>query len=97
MKAIAYVGAGLGCRVDIGKITRCSTPLADMADALSKGAFNRFWALAGATVDVTLPLEPGWVPSSLLHWVSAPTADEDLGHKILLQIAQRTKVLGYNC
>ena len=37
--ALATVAAGLGCRIDLCKITMCSTPMADMADALSKGAF----------------------------------------------------------
>ena len=35
--AIAEVAAGIGCRVELCKITRCSTPQADMADSLSKG------------------------------------------------------------
>ena len=35
VKAIATVAAGLGCWLDVVKITRCSNPGADMADALS--------------------------------------------------------------
>ena len=97
VKAIAQVAAGLGCTVDLVKITRCSTPLADMADALSKGAFSRFWVLARSTESVSLPLEPGWVPPALLQWISYPKSDEELGHKILSQLALRTKILGYNC
>ena len=97
VKAIAAVAAGLGCRVDIVKITRCSTPMADMADAISKGAFTRFWTLANNSPLVSLPLEPGWVPASLLKWISVPSLDEVLGHKILLELAKKTKILGYNC
>ena len=97
VKAIAQVAAGLGCTVDIVKVTRCSTPLATMADALSKAAFMRFWDLARSTDSVLLPLEPGWVPPALLQWVAAPKNDDELGHKILSQVALKTKVLGYNC
>ena len=97
VKAIAFVAAGIGCRVDLVKITRCSTPLADMADALSKGAFSRFWAITRSTPHVKMNLEPAWVPPALLKWISAPCYDEDLGHKILQQMAGKTEVLGYNC
>ena len=37
VKAISVVAAGLGCRVEIVKITRCSSGGAVMADKLSKG------------------------------------------------------------
>ena len=96
VKAIGCVAAGLGCRVDLVKVTRCSTPLADMADALSKAAFPRFWNLVHSA-NLALPLEPGWVPSSLLKWIASPKYDEDLGHKILSEISGRTNVLGYTC
>lgn len=95
VKAISYVATGLGCTVDLVKITRCSTSLADMADALSKAAFPRFWSLALS--HPRLPTSPGWVPPALLAWLAKPTYDENLGHKILLQISQKTAVLGYNC
>ena len=97
VKAIAYVATGLGCRVDLVKITRCSTPLAEMADSLSKGAFARFWSVAHSSTDISLDPSPGWVPPALLKWISAPCYDEDLGHKILLQLADKTNILGYNC
>ena len=97
VKAIAIVAAGLGCRVDIVKITRCSTPLASMADALSKGAFSRFWSLANASSSLSLPSDPGWVPVSLLRWINAPSDDEGLGDKILFELAKKTSILGYNC
>lgn len=97
VKAISFVATGLGCRVDLVKITRCSTTLAVLADALSKGAFTRFWDLASSSPALDLPLSSGWVPSALLQWLANPTYDEDLGHKILLQVAEKTSVLGYNC
>lgn len=42
VKAIATVAAGIGCRFDVEEVTRCSSPLAVMADALSKAKFSKF-------------------------------------------------------
>ena len=95
VKAISYVATGLGCSVDLVKITRCSTSLAEMADALSKAAFPKFWALAQD--HPRIPRAPAWVPPALLLWISNPVYDEQLGHKILQQVSLRTTVLGYNC
>ena len=97
VKAIAAVAAGLGCRVDLLKISRCSTPLADMADALSKCAFQRFWDIANVGGFQDLPIGPAWVPVSLTAWLDAPAPDDTLGEKILSELAKRTLVLGYNC
>ena len=97
VKAISTVAAGLGCSVDITKITRCSTPLAQMADALSKCAFSRFWDLSEGAGFSDLPLEPAWIPLSLVSWVNDPVPDDDLGDKILCELAKRTLVLGVNC
>ena len=96
VKAIATVAAGIGCQVDIVKITRCSTPLADMADALSKCAFSRFWHLAKAN-SYLLEQAPAWIPPALVAWIQNPVPDDDLGQKILNNLAAFTKVLGYNC
>ena len=95
VKAISYVATGLGCNVDLVKISRCSTPLAEMADALSKAAFPKFWSMANSFPRI--PHEPGWVPPALMKWLANPIYDEDLGHRILLQVAQKTSVIGYNC
>ena len=97
VRAIARVAAGLGCRVDITKITRCSTPLADMADALSKCAFTRFWDLSKSAGFSSLPIDPAWIPSALVSWVNDPIPDDNLRDKILFELAKRTLVLGVNC
>ena len=47
--AISCVAAGIGCTVDLEKITRCSNPQSVMADALSKADFARFWQSALAS------------------------------------------------
>ena len=44
-----------------------------------------------------LPLEPAWIPLSLVSWVNNPVPDDDLGNKILCELAKRTLVLGVNC
>ena len=68
-----------------------------MADALSKCAFSRFWDLAKRAGFSYLPLEPAWIPLSLVSWVNDPVPDDDLGNKILCELAKRTLVLGVNC
>ena len=93
--ALATVAAGLGCKVDICKITRCSTPLADMSDALSKSAFGRFWTLANQHGGFGLQQEPLTVPKALLQWVLDPQPDFELGDKILRELACSGPVLGY--
>ena len=91
VKAIATIAAGLGCRLDIVKILRCSSPGADMADALSKADFG-FWS-TNDSEDFGCPLNPGWIPVSLLSWLEAPSVDEALGSRILGEIGQHCQLL----
>ena len=81
--AIAQVAAFLGCRIEVLKITRCSNAWASMADALSKGAFGRFRALADSDGLGPLPRLPLAVPPPLLEWAAAPSADWELGEKLV--------------
>lgn len=94
--ALSRVSSGLCCSVEICKITRCSIPLASMADALSKADFNRFWSLAESS-NTSLPLDMAWIPGSLLRWIADPTPDDYLGDRILRDLSLRTSVLGFNC
>ena len=93
VKAIAAVASGLGCWLEIVKITRCSNAGADMADALSKADFGRFWGL-NDVAGFRCGVEPAWVPVNLLAWLEAPCPDEGLGQRILEELALRTDVLG---
>ena len=93
VSAIACVAAGLGCRVELEEITRCSTPLAVMADALSKAAFGRFWQTA-QQAGFSSNLKQLEVPQALLEWVENPTADFNLGRKLLVELSKRGPVLG---
>ena len=83
VKAIATVAAGLGCRVDVVKISRCSTTEADMADALSKSDLARFWAGAERAPHLALPLMPASVPLALSQWLERPVEDAALGERLL--------------
>ena len=93
--AIASVAAGLGCTVDLVKITRCSNDGANLADALSKGAMSRFWELVEDS-DFILPLEPEVVPGPIVCWATNPQPDFDLGEKILRHLAGELEVLGHS-
>jgi len=94
VKALATVAAAVGCRVDIQKIRRCSTPGAIIADALSKGAFGAVrqfgrefgWPLAAA---------PASIPRSILRWLVNPVADDELGQKILAELSRSVNILGF--
>ena len=86
--ALATVAAGLGCHVEVAKILRCSTPLAEMADALSKAHFQRFRAVS-AEAGIPLPLDPAPVPSELLRWLCDPQVDWELGEKLLRAVSKR--------
>ena len=80
-RAIAVVARGLGCRVEISKITRCSTPGAEMADALSKGAFGRFLGLWRGPFP-----EAAVIPRALRGWLESPDVSADLGASILAEL-----------
>jgi hypothetical protein len=94
VKAIATVAAAAGCQFSIEKITRCSSPGAVLADALSKASFQPVWA---ARADWQLPLEPASIPPPLLTWLASPCLDDDLGDKILCHLRRSQLILGYNC
>ena len=61
---VRAVAAALGCKVDICKITRCSTSGAEMADAVSKADFGWFRRAGGRE----LAAAPVVVPLELLRW-----------------------------
>ena len=94
--AISRIASGLGCRVQISKILRCSTPLATMADALSKADFQKFLSLS-SKLNLNLPVSQAWVSPALLAWIQNPIPDDSLGDKILSDIAKYSLVLGLNC
>ena len=86
MSALAQVAAALGCKVEVIKSPGCSTPLVDMAEALSKAAFSRFRQLSLVHQDLEIPLVGLLPPRTLLHWVAHPTVDWNLGDKLLSEL-----------
>ena len=96
VKAISVVAAGLGCRVDIRKITRCSEKGAVLADLLSKARFRECSEL-GRAHGGEWRAEQARVPGVLLEWIAAPRPDDDLGHRLLTDMAAKgVPVLGYS-
>jgi hypothetical protein len=84
VKAIGKVATAAGSLITIEKITRCSNTGSELADELSKGRFSSFksklpdcWTIAS---------EPAKIPPSILAWIARPTADHELGEKILHDI-----------
>jgi hypothetical protein len=93
VKAIATVATAIGCRLDVQKIRRCSSPGAVMADHLSKADFNAFRRVA---LEYRWPVAvgPAPVPAALLLWLANPTKDDDLGSKLVCELRRRMPVLG---
>ena len=97
VKAIAALEATFACRVKIAKITRCSEPMAVMADCLSKAAFDKFWQEAYKQGGCELPRLPATVSKELLRWVQKPQEDDDLGDKLVKEIVTRNPGYAPSC
>jgi hypothetical protein len=95
-KAINTVATAIGCELYIKKITRCSNDGAKIADHLSKGRFQDARDVA-ADAGAPLSTEPGNIPQQLLRWLASPVVDNDLGDKIVADVAREIPVLRYSC
>ena len=93
VKAMYTVATAIGCRLEVVKITRCSTPGAEMADSLSKGHFLKFWDEAKRHTEFKLPADKAWVPKQLQEWILNPREDEWLGDRIVEEISPYVDVL----
>ena len=95
VRAISVVAAGLGCKVDILKVSRCSSPGTRMADQISKGNLAEFFEEArerGTRMEAT----PRELPAVFMKWVCLPVPDDELGERILESLAATgVPVLGY--
>ena len=94
-KAAATVAAGIGCRLEILKITRCSSTGAAMADHLSKAKFSQFRAVARAA-GWCLQNQPAVIPTSLLRWLDRPGPCDSLEADILRDIGREVPIAGYS-
>jgi hypothetical protein len=96
VRAIACVADALDCRVELVKVRRCSDTGPELADLLSKGLFCKFAEHAAEAGWPLLPL-PAAVPASIVRWIANPTADDQLGQKILSDLAESMPVINMNC
>ena len=92
---VSAVAAGLGCRVEVRKITRCSDVGSQLADHLSKGNFGECRRLAQQT-GWPLGVEPARLPVALVKWIDKPCPDRELGHNILRELAEQGTILLYS-
>ena len=96
VRAIACIADAIDCNVQIVDIRRCSSVGAILADDLSKGKFAKFKAGAAAA-SWALEALPAAVPLALLDWIRQPSADDDLGLKILRELSSLYPILNMNC
>jgi hypothetical protein len=94
-KAAATVAAAIGCRLEVVKITRCSSDGAKMADQLSKARFGQFRQTAAAA-GWKLDTAPARIPAALLSWLDRPYPCDALGSEILKEIGARVPLAGYS-
>jgi hypothetical protein len=87
---IHAIASAIGCVVHIEKITRCSTPEAAAADAISKGSF------AAARQLIHLDIEPARIPPTLVRWINQPVPSDDLAHLILTELGKKAAILNYS-
>jgi hypothetical protein len=94
-KATATVAAGIGCRLEVIKITRCTGTGAKLADHLSKAKFKQFRETANAA-EWELTTAPAAIPKSLLRWLARPSPYDGLGAEILRELALEAPIAGYS-
>ena len=87
-KAINDIACGLACKVTVSKTLRVSGNEEIVADALSKGDWERAWPLMPQK-----NVDPDFIPVALRKWIAHPVPDMSLGKKVLSEMAKYTKVL----
>ena len=87
LKAISVVAAGLGCRVNLEKITRCTTGEAVMVDHISKAEFHECFR-AGRRMGLVMAAAPTAILEALLKWACLPYPDDSLGDRLLAHLAR---------
>jgi hypothetical protein len=91
---MATVAAGVGCRLEVIKITRCTGTGATLADQLSKARFGDFRRTA-EQAGWPLQLGPSRIPAVLLKWLDRPFPCDRLGAAILEELSTSSKLAGY--
>ena len=95
VKATSTVSAAIGCKLEIMKVARCSNTGAIIADHLSKAEFREARQIATDN-NIEMNLDPLKIPQSILKWACNPQPDDQLGARILEEIAKSREILGYN-
>ena len=89
VRAINHVAVSLNVRAYVEKVERCSTREEKGADALSKSDYRKF----REAEDLPRP-----IPRAVLWWINNPSADDDIGRKVVLELkANGVDVLDYMC
>ena len=83
---------GLNVSYFMEKVTRCTTNGAIAADAISKADWCRLRKHMPEHTE-----RPAKVPQAILEWIDRPFDDLLLGQKILIELAKKGPVIGYNC
>ena len=94
VKMISHLTAAMAVTLFIEHVPRCSTPEAIIVDTLSKGDLSPLVYLTKHAGFQVLPR----IPQALLNWINNPIPDEDLGPRILKELARRKPfipLLGY--
>ncbi len=94
VKAMATVAAGIGCRLEVIKITRCTGTGATLADQLSKARFCAFKRTAEQE-GWPLQVEPARIPAEKKKWLDRPFPCNRLGAAILEELGTSSKLAGY--
>ena len=89
------VAVALECRVDVEKVTRCSDPGSQMADALSKAEFDKFKEVSHGH-GYEMNSGKAVVPEVLIEWIYNPKYDATLGNRILAEMKNATSLLGFD-
>ena len=89
--SINQVASAINCNLEIVKITRCSTNLANAADSLSKANFTQF-----RNYMPEAELQMLRVPRAVLKWIENPCEDRLLGKRIIYEMQIPMNILGYS-
>ena len=91
---ISHLTAAMAVTLFIEHVPRCSTPEALIVDTLSKGDLSPLVYLTKHAGFQVLPR----IPQALLNWIKDPIVDDNLGPRILKEIAEKNPsipLLGY--
>ena len=93
VRALSHLVSALGVELFVDWVPRNSTPAAALVDALSKGDTSALLQIPDRPATLPRP------PSSLYSWLKDPCVDDDLGPRLLREMAETNPelpLLGYS-